>query len=90
MTSAADRAASLAAQLTTALASMVSIDYDAENGAAIVRIQVPDSTDPLTWGRIQCALIDLPPQDDFGSLRATDGSIHLWATMRDNPDRNHP
>lgn len=90
MASAADRANSLAAKIAEAIASEVTIDHNGENGAATLRIRVPDGADPLIWGHIQSVLMALPAQDTFGSLRSADGAIHLWATLRDPPDGHHP
>jgi hypothetical protein len=72
-----------------AISSDVDIDYDA--GWSI------DHADPGA-GRhgcsgprhIQCMLISLPPQDTLGRLRAADGKIHLWATLRESPSVNEP
>jgi hypothetical protein len=71
MASVADRAASLAAQITAAIASTVSIDHYTENGAVTLRTRIPDGTDPLAWGRIQLALINLAAQDRFGNLTSS-------------------
>jgi hypothetical protein len=30
------------------------------------------------------------PQDTFGSLRAADGNIHLWATLSESSDGDQP
>ena len=30
------------------------------------------------------------PGIDFSSLRAADGNIHLWATLRESPNGNQP
>jgi hypothetical protein len=30
------------------------------------------------------------PGIDIGSLRAADGDIHLWATLRESPNGNQP
>lgn len=86
MTSPTARAASLAAHLTALTGSQADVGRDPETGAPTVHVRLSDSMTDRVWQQVRLSLIALPPMDEFGSQRETDGTARLWVTLHDPAD----